>query len=83
MPYQLLTEVVPELRNDVHEAEEGVCLCIPRVLLQGVASEVVVQGRQQLVHALHVSQARVELGKQEQSSLHLLCAWPTWLSLGL
>ena len=70
--HQLLAEVVPELGQQVHEAVEGVGLRMLRRARRGVGAEVVVQRRQQLVHALHVAQARVELGKYKQAALHLL-----------
>lgn len=70
--YQLLTKVVSEFRNQVHEAEKGVCLCMGRNAGSGVPLEEVVQGCVELVHALHVRQTRVELGKDEKRPLHFL-----------
>ena len=71
-PHQLLAEVVAELGDDVHEAVERVRLGRAARRPVSIRPEVEVQRREQLVHALHVAQPRVELGEDEQRALHLL-----------
>jgi hypothetical protein len=69
---QLFAVVVPKLGHQVDEAPKGVRLsALPRVLVR-VGAEDVIDGRQQLVHALHVGQPRVQLGIHKQRALHLL-----------
>ena len=59
--------------EELDEAEEGVGLGVRRVRpLRRVAPEHHVQRRHELVHALHVLQARVELREDEEQPLHLL-----------
>ena len=70
--HQLFAEVVPKLADEVHEAVEGVRLGMLGCLFVRVSLELEVDGGVQLVHALHVSDARVELGIDEESPLAFL-----------
>ena len=67
-----MAEVISEFGYDVHEAEESISFSSSSSNRIWVGAEVVVQGSKQLIHALHISKARVELCKYEQRTLHFL-----------
>lgn len=60
-PVETLDELVLDLRHEVLEAEEGVRLRLPTPRLVLVTSEGVVQGSDQLVHALQFYPSRPPL----------------------
>ena len=64
-----LDEEVADVGHEVGEAEEAVSLCVGAPLLPRVGGEDVVDGPDDLVHALDVALPGVELGVDEEDPL--------------
>mmetsp|Transcript_30677 Transcript_30677/g.51659 ORF Transcript_30677/g.51659 Transcript_30677/m.51659 type:complete len:209 (-) Transcript_30677:848-1474(-) len=69
---QLLAERVAEVAHDLHKAKESVRFGVRRHERVRICAEQVIQRRQELIHALHISQARVQFRKNEKRPLELL-----------